>query len=270
MKNNVKPFGVRRNLFFIKECFILLLKKFVEYKSNLYSSFFVFLIWYLSQLVLVLTLSKNFGSDIGWSFNEFLLFIILVNLTWNVLGLFNWGSGLYMAITKGNLNTLLSKPLGVKLKFYFYNLDETGLFFIISNFFYILFLIIFFEPQIHFSLFALFALFLVMIFFTLVWFTFDSFNFYSVGLSQIFIPFRVIEDSLQFFPGKFFQETKLKYFLNIFPLYFVAVLLVPIWSNNITSEVYFQFFLLIILTIITFCILMINWHYGLKKYEAFG
>ena len=86
----------------------------------------------------------------------------------------------------------------------------------------------------------------------------------------MFYGVRFIEDNLQFYSGKFFQETKLKYVLNIFPMYFIALLLVPIWSNNITSEVYFQFALLIILTIITFIILMINWHYGLKRYEAFG
>ena len=62
MENHIKPFGIRRNLFFIKECFILLFKKFVEYKSNLYSSFFVFLIWFLRDLVLVMLTSIVIAS----------------------------------------------------------------------------------------------------------------------------------------------------------------------------------------------------------------
>lgn len=270
MENNIKPFGIRRNLFFIKDCFTLLFRRFVEYKANFYSSFFLFFFWYLAQFIFLLVLSNNFGTYIGWSFNEFVLFIIFVNLIWNILGLFNWGGGLYIAITKGNLNVLLPRPLSTKLKFYFYNLDETGLFFILSNVVYIFGLIFYFKPVFYFSFFGFVSIFLLMVFFTLLWLTFDSFNFYSPKFSEIFIGVRFIEDNLQFYPGKFFEETKLKLILNLFPMYFVSSLLVPIWSNNITSQIYFQFYLMCTLLIITVLILMINWHYGLKRYEAFG
>lgn len=271
MENKVKPFGIKRNLFFVKGSFILLFRKFIEYKENLYSSFFFFVIWYASQLAFILILSQNFGTEIGWSQSEFILFTILVNAVWSIIGLFNWGNGLFFSLSKGNLNVLLTKPLSTKFKYYFHDLNEVGFFYLISNFLYILFLIFYFNLAINYNLLGVIVLIINTLFFTFLWLAVDSFNFYSLRFSELIRPIGAIEHNLQYYPGNFFQETKIKYFLNLLPLYFVGTLLVPLFTQNIlTKEIYFQIFLLIILTIISYLILVFNWHYGLKKYEAFG
>lgn len=271
MENNIKSFGLRRNIYFIYENFKLLLKKFVEYKSNLYASFLFFIIWYVSQIFFILIISNNFGSEIGWTLNEFVLFTILTNVVWSLLGLFKWGHGLFFTLSKGNLNVLLTKPLNHKFKYYFYELDEVGFFYLISNFFYVFILFFYFDVQINYNLVAIIALILNTLFFTFLWLGIDSLNFYSLKLSELIRPFGQIEYNLQYYPGNFFDNNKFKYFLMIFPLYFIGVLLVPLFTqNSVNIEIYYLFILLLVLTIISYLFLLFNWYYGLKRYEAFG
>lgn len=264
-----KGLGLKRHLIYIKESFVLMFKYLIEYKINIYSMFITIITWHFSQFILISIISNNFGELISWEFKDFILFIILANYLYFLVGLFSWGNVLFSILKKGDLNGLLTKPLNNKIKFYFYKLDGPSLIFILMSIIYTSVLLIIYEIKIlNISLFIPIAL-LVTFLNVFFWLTLDTFELIKMGITNNLLFIREISDNLQLYPSGFFKFTNFKFILNLVPIYFISSLLIPIATNkiiNLKLQLTYLFSILIVLFIIFF----INWHYGLKKYEAFG
>jgi hypothetical protein len=75
---------------------------------------------------------------------------------------------------------------------------------------------------------------------------------------------------MQQFPTPFFKQTIFFYILMFYPFFFIGSLLIPFISGLEIWNIKLQIFTLFGLTLLFFIVALVNWHYGLKKYEAFG
>jgi hypothetical protein len=127
----------------------------------------------------------------------------------------------------------------------------------------------------HITIFTFFLGYLITILggiMTFFMYTFiDSFNFYRIGvtdsLRDIVDEIRDMQDR---FPAKFFGNSKFRFLFMFIGIYFVAILSVPTFFGRISPFYDINFIFLVGLLLIFFIGTMINWHYGLKKYEAYN
>ena len=107
----VKKYGIVRNLNYLKENLIICFKSLSEYKLNLFNSIFEQLIFYFILIIFGKVLISNFGDLIGWSFIDYLLFLIIVDLSTTFTGIFVWDASVQKAIKTGSLNNFLFRPI---------------------------------------------------------------------------------------------------------------------------------------------------------------
>jgi len=123
-----------------------------------------------------------------------------------------------------------------------------------------------------FSVFLATILFLLLtIVFILSFITINSFAFYLLGSIESFLnAYEWTSFTMRTYPGNFLKNNKIKFVFMSIPVFFIGTLIVPIFQGKFVEDIISQ--LSIILFIFIFCstITWINWHYGLKKYEAFG
>jgi ABC-type uncharacterized transport system permease subunit len=148
-KNTVKPFGIVRHLDFLKENIILMFKYLGEYKASFYSVLFEQFIYLFVNLLLFSILFDNFADVVGWSFKEFILFLVLVDYMNVLMGIFIWKYGIRFDITSGDMNLKILRPMRTFWFHYFHNLSHHALLYSILNIFIYFGLLVFFDVAIQ-------------------------------------------------------------------------------------------------------------------------
>ncbi|MCA9495511.1 MAG: hypothetical protein KC589_01095 [Nanoarchaeota archaeon] len=271
MTNTIKPFGWKRNLDSIKETLIILFKTFLEYKTNGFSAFLIQIFYASSMILLYYIINLNFSQYIPWKFEDFLLFLFISFIIFDLGGFLLWDSNLFVAIKKGTLNTILSKPINPFLMNLINGAGSNIYVYFTSDLIILPIIIWYFDIQIVnislFFIFFLLVLYLHFIFMNLI----QSFEWRYLGISNIFMDiFWKLENLFDSYPEPFFRGSTIYKFLFLFPSFFVGSLLVPTLRGYEVILFNYQISILIFLIILFTFITYINWRYGLKHYEAFG
>lgn len=246
-------------------------KRAVEYKANLYSVFLEQFFYMASLFIMFNILFTNFGSVIGWNFKDFILFMILADFLWIFIGMIVWRDWLKYDIIKGNFNLYILKPFNTFYFYFTFLFSHYALIYVILTFFIYSGFIIYFQVE-------LFNIFLGLLVMILIGIFSVAFIEFIRSLDWLFLGFSMavwssvwhINNNLKNYPAQFFGKSTFRFFLLIFPNYFVAVLLIPIFRGYEVSEFWFLIKVLISLTFIFILGIYFVWKYGLKNYEAFG
>jgi len=256
---------------FVKECFVLLFKKLVEYKTNFLMVFFVQIIHMIVYWLMMIFLFDNF-SDLGnWAFEEFVLFFILNDFLIVFSGIFIWKSWIANSIIKGDFNNYLNKPINPYLFFFFLNMNFDSIVYgIVASFLYFGVLVFYGVSLVNVFL-GSGLLFLVFIFFVVIYEFFYSLDWILLGLTnKVWKPYSSFNEIFRMYPGKFFENFKFRIFLFMSPLFFVATLVVPIFRGIEVVYFFEQVCFLVTFSLFLVGLTFFVWKYGLKRYEAFG
>jgi ABC-type uncharacterized transport system permease subunit len=264
-KMEVKPFSKRYLDFFLVN--LSLMKQHLkEYKVNFYSAISVLVFYTSFTYFFLFVISNSFGDVIGWSYFDFILYSIYTRIIHQTSGIFTWGKNISHSLLHGEFNQHLVRPLNIMPKYFFSNLTSVGFTYFISSLIELSIILIYFNHSISFYvIFVLFILSLIeFLFFEVV----ESFGFYGKKLDHEIKKFlRPFYNILHRFPFNYFKAFSLK---NIFLLFSSVLVVLLLFPHEFSFSIIFlwSFILLYLLTLV--CILLFNWHYGLKKYEAFG
>lgn len=262
---------MNRNIEYIKANIIIMWHYLTEYKINLFNILLTFGFVTIINIFIAYFISLNFGDTISWRYEDFLLLSAFSGILWGIYGMFHWTNEIHYNIVQGNLNTMLIRPMKMPIKYYFHSFAGGGFVYLMMSIFFLIFISLYFKIVFVNYLYGFLMFILILLFFSLSSFAIDSFNLIMLGLGNQFdVQFRNFNNNLLAYPSQFFSLSKIKFVLNFVPMYFVSSLLIPILTNKQISYFKFQMCILITMTIVSFVVLLINWHFGLKKYEAFG
>ncbi|NQZ84986.1 MAG: ABC-2 family transporter protein [Nanoarchaeales archaeon] len=268
----VKKYGIVRNLNYLKENLIICFKSLSEYKLNLFNSIFEQLIFYFILIIFGKVLISNFGDLIGWSFIDYLLFLIIVDLSTTFTGIFVWDASVQKAIKTGSLNNFLFRPINRIIGFQFHHLNYSGLVDSIMNFIF-LFIIVFYYGIVLSNILFGILIFILICFHTIaIDFFIRSLSFISFGLAQTCLDLLLLGsyDISKKFPFGFFEKMKFRFIVFIFSQFFIGSLLIPILLNKEIWNFWLQIYLLVGMFVVFFVCGVLLWRYGLKNYQAFG
>lgn len=259
---------------YIKTIFIIKLKTLLEYPINLYmgianniSSIFV-------QIIILSAIAYNFESLVGWSYKEYLFFILIQNLFLRVFGgILFFNRILKMLILRGVLNTFILRPLSPLFQ-YIINVIPTqapviGTTYIIGLIIYIIY---YFNSisLINLTL-AIILSFLGVILTFLIIRCLESLNFFFKTASTTLIsPYLNGSDIFYSYPAHMFQNN-IKYLTYIFGNVYFGTYATLIMFNKLEITTYITMTISLLITNLCLLLLLIFlWKQGLKKYEAFG
>jgi ABC-type uncharacterized transport system permease subunit len=249
---------------------IIAFKRFFEYKPNFYAVVLTQIVFGI-KFVFGYLVIDNFQDVIGWDFLDYSIFLYAASTTVIIMGTLYFSPKLDLMIPRGELNQYLIKPGNRFLVRYMSRITSMPIFFIMDQVLILPF-ILYFANYTFLSLVLFFTslLFLGIGLLFLMLFL-DSLNFYWLGVER---PFSNAVNStrnvLSVYPAKFFQGNDYKYFFMILPTFFVATLSVPLLQNNSIENLGFQLQFISIFLLIVISGTLLNWHFGLKKYEAYG
>jgi len=268
IENNFK----NRNLIFIVESFRIGLKAMREYKINLYfgllTHFFFTSVTFLSLFVVVPNLT-SFDLNISQLF-----FLVIYGQCFAMFGaLFRYGGAkLGSILLDGQMNVFLTKPINIFLQYLFFGNPYYVCILLIIDICLMLFSGFYFGFINDFFVFlsALFVSFFGAIFYVLVHKFFESFTFFSKEISFIKQVYNNVERVFHQFPFLMF-DNYLK-FLGFFVGFSVYGIVPVLWIFGLLDlSIFIFYFLLMIFFIVVFSFsIFLLWHYGLKRYEAFG
>jgi hypothetical protein len=252
--------------------FIISWKTMIEFKPNFFSLIIAEFFWSPCFLFFGYIFTNKFGEIIGWSFIDFVIFYYFNNLIWFIYGIFCFHKNLKIKITKGELNKYFYIPGNKFLNFYLHSESNFLTLSLIQSLFYLPF-IFYFSNVSFISFFAsLFLCLLISFTISVIHSFLNSLSWYFLELgfiTSVEINWR-INQTLRQIPGTLFTNSKFKYLVMLFPMYFVSTLVVPVLQRKLVPDLLFQITILILLITVFSIGIYINWNYGLKKYEAYG
>lgn len=271
MKTYSTPFELRRNLNYIKINLYLMWKRFLEYKENSFIGIFEQIIYMVTYIVFFKTLSNHFGSTINWQYYDFILLLILTDLTYVLNGAIHWESNLDKDIQNGTLNLTLYRPINPISGYYFSKLSSIAIPMIIIDILSTPILITIFSIEIHNILLANLTFILITITGIILWSLISTLSFISYGLNQTTNTiYKQCRGTASSYPAQFFNRTQAKIISIIIPAFYITSLTIPLLRNYTIENLIFQITTLLTINIISLIFTISIWHYGLKKYEAFG
>lgn len=268
-----KPFGLKRNMEYIKEMLIIKFKTLIEYKTNLVMAFINNLFRIFTQSIFLFVIAINFNDFINWSFKEYLFFIIISNLIYRYFGLLFFTTILKRYLISGNLNISLIRPINSFLQYLLRFIPIQAIFpatiYLIAL---IIYLVYYFEYSIIINFFMLIPfLFIGGIFSILIIRYLESFAFFIKESSFLLKSYNSTSTIFQIHPAKIFDGSKIKFISLMIPNVYFGFYATQFLFGHITNIYLMVLFLSLIIFNILFGFgIFINWHYGLKKYEAFG
>lgn len=273
--DNFKPFGFRRNLDYIRVNFFIVFKKMLEYKSNFFFFAIEHIIYIASLSISFNIFFSQFFEIISWQLEDYILFFVLMDWISAIGGIFFWRwPFLNQLITKGDFNIFLVRPINVFWGYFFSNLNSGLLVYTIINpIIHLFILIYFFDIQIYNIFLGILIWVAVFVCQVLVSECVHSFEFLKKGSS---ISIYRLTDTINYgyanqYPFQLFNGVKYKGFFLIFtPMFFIGSLLIPILRGYPIWNIELQLTILFALFVICLGVLVFNWKYGLKRYEAFG
>lgn len=270
MDNHITPFGWKRNLEYFKTNFKLMWINTIEYKANFYGNILTLFSFTLIQLFTYSLISYVFSDLIGWKFSDFILFYVLMYLVGQFNGIFSWGKELFIILSKGTLNIYLTKPIKPFIGYIFSILSGYAFISIIFRTILLFLVIYYFNITLNNLLLGLVLFLSIGFLFFLIYQFIESCEFISLNLSSVLDTYWQIDNIFTTYPAQLFRKFPFQFALYFFPLIFISSLIVPLLRGYEIWNLYSQLTILISLIIIFGFGTWLNWHYGLKKYEAFG
>lgn len=156
---------MEKNLEFLFANLNIMLKKLVEYKTNMYFVVIEHLIFRFSFIMFYYVIFTNF-SEIGlWSFEDFILFFIINDYLTIIAGVLYWRKSLFFQLTTGQFNLYLVRPVKVFLNYLVTDMSEEALMYIIINTIINIFMIWYFNIIVTNIILGISAFLLVLLFF---------------------------------------------------------------------------------------------------------
>ena len=245
-----------------------------HYKVNFFSQ----LLFTIGTILVLLFFGKifleNFGSLIGWEFDDYFIFVIMTTMLHQISGLFWFSKQLkYQIYGLRKFNFYLYIPGNRFLVYCFYEPRNYWCFIILQIFILCIYSIYFESFSSSLLILFIFISFLLVLSYITIFYFLDSFSWYFVELgktlsSEVFEPIESMGSRRV--PGDFLQFSSVKYLFMFTPAYFIATLLIPL-ANGVIPPYFFEYLLVICgIVIVSIIGIVINWNYGIKRYEAFG
>ncbi len=262
---------IKRNIKSSFEMIKLRIFSLKEYKTTFYMSLCLQVFFAIAMLTFYSVFYINFIDDISWTLSEYLIFIGITNVSHLMLGFVFWKKRLFNIITSGELNIYLTKPLNPFIYFYSFTFSTMVLIFFIGDSLFLAFIIYYIKNDITNIISSLFIFMLILIETLILAMFIDSLEFVKKNISSFLFPiFDKTSQITRNYPGVIFSDFSFAFLLYIMHGFFTSLILVPvITGSSITNYIYEIFLLLLIITILGVGT-WLNWHYGLKRYEAYG
>lgn len=269
----VKVGSLKYNLAFFWTNFVISFKASIEYKVNFYMTLLNGLAFIPTLLLFGYVLYSVILNQFSWTIVEYVLFIFLIDLYMDITGYFHAGKSLENLIKSGDLNMYLTKPTNPFISYAFAKSFNTALFILITIMSYsIILLILDFRTTVLDLLLGVF-LFIVLCLIGALFYQFlISFTWFILESDFFFrdLKWRIEYEVLGRYPALFFEKWNFLFLIMIFPSYYISSWLISIISFSQVSIEYFEIIILVSITFISILGIIINWKYGLKRYEAFG
>lgn len=266
MENNVKPFGIRRHLDYFFTKIFLSIQKMKEYKADFYSMMFFDIILLISYIIAYTVIGNLISPFLNWKIGDFFLLFCFSLLAWKILWIHNL-RGFSSRLLKGELNIAMVKPINV-----YFNIATEQINFqnIISGFglFLLAVIYIIYDQSYENFLLAFFIFIFGSVYLVVIFNFIQSFSFFIKRNEFIYNIVFDTEGLINKYTPKTFEGTSISYLFYLFPAS-IGFFLIEALNGRIKQFLFyfpyllFSFFVLILGTYIL-------WHYGLKKYEAFG
>lgn len=247
-------------------------KERVEYKANFLTSTLSELGETFSLLVFAYIFSSNFEL-LDWTFVDFIILFFFGNLVHTLSGIFWYTKQINYRIKQGFFNSLFYLPGNRFFNYLFLKGYNPVIHVVIDTIIFLPIIIIMATFTLKSIVLTLLLTLLLSYFFLITFYFLDSFSWFFVDIGKILsenVLEKINDKILYTYPGTIFSKTNIKYVLLIMPMYFVATLIVPTLQNKTNNDFNFNIIIIITLSIIFTIVTAINWHYGLKRYEAFG
>ena len=262
----------KREFDYIKSFLMIYLKSVLEYKNNLIFFYLANFAFIFTITTFILGLTTIFEGLFYWSFKEFFFYIVFMEI---IVFMFHPLADEYLKdmLIKGELNTYLCRPVSTFLQYMMHSSNFSAFCVLI---FYVP-LLVFFLIFIHTD-FEIFNLFLVVIFgitgglfYLCIIIFLNIFSFFIKEIRLLVRPFRRAEQIFYMYPATFFQDRFISKFVLFLPVAYFGAFSTEFFFGYITLERLIELFCYqLILILILIILSSINWHYGLKRYEAFG
>ena len=112
MENNVKPFGIKRNIDYFFTRIFLSKQKMKEYKADFWSMMFFDTILLISFMIAYIVIGNLLSTVLNWNIGDFFLMFCFVLLGWKILWIHSL-RGFSSRLLNGDLNIAIVKPLNV-------------------------------------------------------------------------------------------------------------------------------------------------------------
>lgn len=264
--------SIKQYFNFFLQNFIIAFKSLIEFKTNLINVILVHIFQIFTIFVFGYVFVNSIGSVIGWTFFEYLLFILSLTISFSLIAhnFFSFKS-LNENILSGKLNIHLYRPGNPLIK-YLIETKFSVVVYLVNIVFYLLLLDLIYDYKLILVVYSLPLLILISLGYLVLYFILESFAFYMLELGKSMrniLDQEIVKKVINYYPTNFFQATNLKYFFMLIPLSFIATEVVPVLSGKETINFNVLLFLLIFI-ILGYIILHFIWKKGLEKYEAFG
>lgn len=269
--DEVQDFGWKRKKEYIKVNFYIMWKKLLEYKNNMYFSAFEHYFFILTYFAFYFLIFDNFGEGLGWELYDYFVFFIFCEVLYIIAGTFMWGPSISEHILKGKLSDHLRRPFNPFFSFFFQEMNFYGLFLLIQDV-VIYSVILFFLPIEFYNVgFSILIMVLIILLILLEFYFVKSLDLIMLNLSLVVIkPFWSFYELTRQYPYGFFRNSGFRFVLLGFPFFLIGSLLIPLLRGYEVWNPLLQISVMIVLIFVFSFGIFFCWHYGLKKYEAFG
>lgn len=266
MENKVKLFGWKRHLDYFLTKIYLSKQKMKEYKIDFYSMLFFDIILLITHMISYFVLGGLIFSILKWNLGDFFLLFCFGLLAWKILWIHTLRH-FSSRLLKGDLNIYLIRPMNV----YFSTTTEyvnfqnliSGLGLFLMAISYILISETYTNYLLGFGVFIFGTLYLIV--FNNFLYSFAFFLKKNEFILDIFMTTDSIVDK---YTPKTFESFPVKIIFYLFPMS-IGYFMVETLNGRIIEFYYYLHYLLISFFVMVLGIILM-WHYGLKKYEAFG
>ncbi len=252
-------------IFFIK--IYLSIKAIKEYKTNTALDFFTTITLSASFLIFYFIYQKELVPFLNWEYYDFIIYFFLLLYASLILRFFILTNFKY-TLTSGKLNEYIVKPIS---PLYFTLINGHRPTIILSATIYTIILTILITYGKYSNYLISFTIFLFgYISHTIIMNMILSLAFFIKESGIIYdIYYRNTFFTVEQFTPKLFEQSFLRFFAFLIPAAYYGYFVIESLKGRFNELIYYFPFMLII-TIICSITLFTLWHYGLRKYEAFG
>jgi ABC-type uncharacterized transport system permease subunit len=242
------------------------LKQNKEYKINFYSSLINDIGVIFTSFIFYTVYSSLIGDDLlNWNTYDYFVYVLLAMGASKFHRLFGFHQ-LRRILLRGTLNMALVRPIHPYIFFLFTSFSGFRLVSYPITYITLIISIIFGDYSNYF--FALIIYIYGILYYAIAYSVIYGTAFFIKENSSFIMIYESMQGVISRFTPKLFQEGFLFHIAILFPMSIASFLTINILKGNflLLDYLYHSFIIFIVLVIIN----IMQWHYGLKKYEAFG